>query len=176
MLFECLLPVIFNHPLSILKNKQCTSVNSQKTKIVFIPLFLSGILKASSFSTVSTCFIYPPSPFFSYLWWRRGQRFWRWTRPWQKRRDSWNSSKRSSRGTTSTLRSSSERTRRSLWRPEHCKKYQDVTCWLHAGRLKSHAANGCLVSAVSFEREAKSKQEKNAEIKKLTAEIGTIKK
>lgn len=33
-----------------------------------------------------------------------------------------------------------------------------------------------LVSVVSFEREAKSKQEKNAEIKKVTAEIGTIKR
>ena len=33
-----------------------------------------------------------------------------------------------------------------------------------------------LVSVVSFEREAKSKQEKNTEIKKLTADVGTIKR
>lgn len=32
------------------------------------------------------------------------------------------------------------------------------------------------VSVDSFEQEAKSKQEKNAEIKKLTAEIGTMKR
>lgn len=41
---------------------------------------------------------------------------------------------------------------------------------------KSYTANGCLVSVVSFEREAKSKQEKNVEVKKLTAEVGTIKR
>lgn len=42
--------------------------------------------------------------------------------------------------------------------------------------LKNHTANGLLVSVVSFEREAKSSQQKNAEIKKLTAEIATIKR
>lgn len=42
--------------------------------------------------------------------------------------------------------------------------------------LKSHTANGRLASVISFEREAKSKQQKNAEIKKLTAEIATIKR
>lgn len=42
--------------------------------------------------------------------------------------------------------------------------------------FKKLSWNGCLVSVVSFEREAKFKQEKNAEIKKLTAEIGTIKR
>lgn len=42
--------------------------------------------------------------------------------------------------------------------------------------LKSHTSNGCLVSVVSFEREAKSKQQKNTEIRKLTAEIVTIKR
>lgn len=31
-----------------------------------------------------------------------------------------------------------------------------------------------VVSVISFEQEAKSKQQKNTEIKKLTAEIGTI--
>lgn len=36
--------------------------------------------------------------------------------------------------------------------------------------------NGCLVSVVSFEQEAKSKQEKSAEIKRLAAEMGTIKR
>lgn len=42
--------------------------------------------------------------------------------------------------------------------------------------FKKSNANGCLVSVVSFEREAKSKQQKNAEIRKLTAEIVTIKR
>lgn len=40
--------------------------------------------------------------------------------------------------------------------------------------FRSHTANACLVSVFSFEREAKSKQDKNAEIKKLTAEIWTV--
>ena len=47
-----------------------------------------------------------------------------------------------------------------------------MTRWLHV--LKNHISNGCPVSVVSFEQEAKSKQEKNVQIKKLSAEIGNI--
>lgn len=39
----------------------------------------------------------------------------------------------------------------------------------------ARGANGCLLSADSFEQEAKSKQKMNVEIKKLTAEIMMIK-
>lgn len=40
--------------------------------------------------------------------------------------------------------------------------------------FRSLVANTCLLSVDSIEREAKSKEEKKAEIKKLTAEIGAV--
>lgn len=64
---------------------------------------------------------YSYSPFVSCLLWQRGQRFRGWIRPLQKRRGGWKSLRKSLRETTSTMKSCSGRTRRDLWRPEHCR-------------------------------------------------------